>query len=100
MGENRIVRDEIENLQHSAADDIGSGLKTWANLKKRAKQRPSPLISVKVNPNYTLSPYLYLTDKGAPLPSHLVRTNAGPSSDQLRIPSFGDTFMGIYCFVR
>jgi len=56
--------------------------------------RPSPSMSLKINPNYTVYLYLYLIDKGAPLPSHLVPTNSGPSSHQLRVPFSGDRFIG------
>ncbi len=38
--------------------------------------RPSPSISEKVNPDYTFFHYLYRIDKGAPLPSYLVRINS------------------------
>jgi len=56
--------------------------------------RSSSSISVKVNPNDTFSPYLSPIVKGTPLPSHPVRTNAGPSSHHIRVPFSGDRFYG------
>jgi hypothetical protein len=70
----------------------------------RKEQRYCPTSSISVHLNlffhyFTIHNYLYTIKKGTSLPSYPVRINSGPTPYQLRVPFFGDNFMGRLCFL-